>query len=249
VTDGSAPVPAPETRLLLVHRADARDVAWPPLTRAVPVGEVLKLELAPGHVPRVHAPGVQSRLLDRHFYVYRHDAPERRSACERALFDAIADQYDNEIDEETNRRTIRRLLGTVAAHGGTRRPLRVLDFGCGTGLAAAVADPDVFHLLGTDASDRMLHRAARRGMSTVSLTDLPRLGAGWADGAIASFVLHLAVPAAGIATSATALRAGGVLAANFHKGRGRDSAAAALAGLGLVPVGRGGGNVAAWIRP
>lgn len=249
MTDASAPDPARETRLLLVHRADAGDVAWPPLARAVRVGDVLMLELAPGDVPRVQAPGVRSRLLDRHFYVHRHDAPERRSACERALFDAIADQYDHQIDEETNRRTIGRLLGAVAAHGGARRPLRVLDFGCGTGLAATVADPDAFDLIGTDASARMLRRAAARGMSTVPLADLPRLGAGWADGAIASFVLHLAVPAAGLAAAATALRAGGVFAANFHKDRDRDSAAAALDALGLVPVGRRGGDVAAWIMP
>ncbi len=249
MTGAPAPDPVPEMRLLLVHRADARYVAWPPLTRAVPVGDVLKLQLAPDDVPRVHAPALQARLLDRHFYVYRPDAPDRRSACERALFDAIADWYDDEIDEETNRRTIGRLLAAVTTHGSARRPLRILDFGCGTGLAATIADPDTFEVIGTDASGRMLARASARGLRTVPLADLPRLGAGWANGAIASFVLHLAVTDAELAAAAGALRPGGVLAANFHKDKGRGRAAGALGALGLVAVGSEDGDVAVWTRP
>lgn len=238
-----------EVRLLLVHHADAGDIAAPSLHGAARVGDVLVLPLAPDEVPQVRRPALSARLLDRHHYSYRPDRPERRRACEQALFDAIADRYDAEVDEATNRRVIDGLLQTVAAHAPARRPLRVLDFGCGTGLAVTVADPSGFCLVGTDTSPRMLARAASRGMRTVPPQGLHGLGKGWADGTIASFVLHLAVPAADVAAAAQALGSGGILAANFHKGHGRTAAAAALEACGLVPLHVAEPDVVAWQRP
>lgn len=249
MTKGPARAAGIPARFLLVHRDDAVDVAWPPLAGASKVGDVLVLELQDGHVPVVRPPGVQSRLLDRHHYVYRPDSPIRRAECEQVLFDLIAADYELEIDGETNRRTIGRLLDAVSEHCGARPPLKVLDFGCGTGLAATVADRRVFDLTGTDPSDRMLERARARGMDTVPLADLARLGTGWADGVIASFVLHLAVPPAALAAATAPLRNGGVLAANFHKGQGRDVAEKAFRAVGLVPVGRPDGHVVSWTAP
>jgi hypothetical protein len=52
------------------------------------------------------------------------------------------------------------------------------------------------------------------------------------DGMIASYVLHLAVPAPDLLAAVRCVRLGGRVAANFHKSRGVDEAALVLAQQG-----------------
>jgi SAM-dependent methyltransferase len=157
--------------------------------------------------------GSYTRLLDR-FYVPDNAGPEVTSA----FFDAIAVHYDELADCGTNLAVCRRLLDEVSAHIGTSN--RILDFGCGTGVAVlAASEPDLqhLHLVGTDASPAMLELARRRGEETLHFQAWRGTAAGSFDGAIAAFVLHYGVPDEHLALVASQLREGAIFAANLFK--------------------------------
>lgn len=153
------------------------------------------------------------RLLDRHWIVHlRSDAASRRGA-ERSFFDTIADHYESEVDGSRNRSNLRVLLRSVDVGPGQR----VLDFGCGPGLSVRAADE--LALVGCDVSSEMRRHASVRGLATVGPEELPGLE-GTFDAVVASYVLHLAVPAEDWLAAARCVRRGGRIAANFHKGNG-----------------------------
>ncbi|WP_316235270.1 MULTISPECIES: class I SAM-dependent methyltransferase [unclassified Bradyrhizobium] len=158
--------------------------------------------------------GAYTRLLDR-FYVPEDAGPDVTSA----LFDAIAAHYDELTDCGTNLTVCRRLLMEVS--GRSQSSLRVLDFGCGTGVAVlATSTPDLQHLqlVGTDASPSMLELAKRRGEETLHFQAWQDTPANSFDGAIAAFVLHYGVPEVHLALIASQLREGAIFAANLFKG-------------------------------
>lgn len=157
--------------------------------------------------------GSYTRLLDR-FYVPDDAGPEVTSA----LFDAIAVHYDELTDCGTNLAICRRLLDEVSGHSETGN--RILDFGCGTGVAVLVtSEPDLqhLHLVGTDASPSMLELARRRGEETLHFQAWRDTPAESFDGAIAAFVLHYGVPDEHLALIASQLREGAIFAANLFK--------------------------------
>lgn len=157
--------------------------------------------------------GSYTRLLDR-FYVPDDAGLEVTSA----LFDAIAIRYDDLTDCGTNLAVCRRLLNEVSISSAPNN--RILDFGCGTGVALlAGREPDLqhLHLVGTDASPAMLELAKRRGEVTMAFRDWQDSPVESFDGAIAAFVLHYGVPGEHIALIANQLREGAVFAANVFK--------------------------------
>lgn len=164
-----------------------------------------------GELPR-RAPGGppgQVRLMDR---FYLPDVPE--GAVVAPMFDMIADRYDALTDRALNLATASHLL--AAALDGTGPGATVLDFGCGTGVAAeALAALGIpARLLGVDLSAAMLARAAAGGLATMPM-DAWRENPPPVDGAIASFVLHYGISAADLALVASSLRPGGAFAANL----------------------------------
>lgn len=163
--------------------------------------------------PRVlsDAFGVQVRLMDR-FYLPKL----RDQGLVRTVFDLVAGIYDDLVTHEVNLRTARMLLGKVL-EGSAPNPL-VLDFGCGTGIAAqALAGLGrEAKLLGVDLSAAMLRQAAARGEATMSLQDWRRCPPP-VEGAIASFVLHYGVPDEDLARIGAGLRPGGRFAANLFR--------------------------------
>ncbi len=174
--------------------------------------------------------GSYTRLLDR-FYVPDDAGPEVTSA----FFDAIADHYDDLTDCGTNLAVCRRLLDEVSSHSGASK--RILDFGCGTGVAVlATSEPDFQHLylVGTDASPAMLEFARRKGEETLSFQAWRESAARSFDGAIAAFVLHYGVPDDHLALIGSQLRDGALFAANLFK------ASSTLMGRIVYACSRGG---------
>jgi SAM-dependent methyltransferase len=161
------------------------------------------------------------RLVDR-FYLPTVPEP----AVSGALFDLIAHVYDQLISSEVNLEIARLLLEAVVPppeiHGSAQ--LRILDFGCGTGLAlCALRDlgnplANQIELVGTDLSPRMLEFAARRGEEVLKLEEWRQMPVASVDGAISSFVLHYGVPQADSALIAGQLSPGARFAANYFKG-------------------------------
>lgn len=179
--------------------------------------------------------GLQSsyaRLMDR-FYV----PVSSNSAVVSALFDLIADMYDELVGYNTNLVTAQYLLGLVLEDAPD--PARILDFGCGTGIARHALElmGSAAQITGTDISKEMLRHAMERG-ETVRTIDEWRAEAARYDGAIACFVLHYGVSSADLIRIASSLAPGARFAANFFKAQHSDIerfiALMAQAGLRLV---------------
>ncbi|MPZ38846.1 MAG: methyltransferase domain-containing protein [Rhizobiales bacterium] len=85
----------------------------------------------------------------------------------RALFDQYAKHYDLSLVEGLDYRGPQLLFDAVmnACEALNRHPFfgRALDFGCGTGLAAAVLAPHINSLVGIDLSAVMIEQARRTG--------------------------------------------------------------------------------------
>ncbi|MBS0445990.1 MAG: methyltransferase domain-containing protein [Proteobacteria bacterium] len=78
------------------------------------------------------------------------------------LFDQYADRFDAHLRQELNYRAPQRLFEAVARPGAARHA-RVLDLGCGTGLAGLAFKPIADAIVGVDVSSRMLAHAERTG--------------------------------------------------------------------------------------
>jgi Methyltransferase domain len=184
----------------------------------------------------VSSPGCPTyvRIMDR-FYM-----PEVRDVeVTRAMFDLIADLYDD-LADKINLATAIGLLSAVL-EGAPPSPL-LLDFGCGTGIAvealAAVNIPA--RLLGVDLSDAMLRRAYARGEPVMTI-DRWRADETPIDGAIAAFVLHYGVPEPDLIAIAKRLRPYCRFAANVFKSTEveLDKLTATVTAAGLTLVKRG----------
>jgi SAM-dependent methyltransferase len=135
-----------------------------------------------------------------------------------AVFDACASAYDLLIDAERNIRNISRLLNVIEAGSPSRDAvLRVLDFGCGTGLSlqavARQARPWRFRLVGLDASPHMRAIAGSRGLEVVMGDEVQAY-----DGVFASYVLHGVLGPYDLRWIASVLSDKGVFAGNWLHG-------------------------------
>lgn len=76
----------------------------------------------------------------------------------RIHFDGYADRFDQQLVEVLNYHVPENLSALLKANYA-----RVLDLGCGTGLAGPLLRPKSAHLTGVDISPRMLEKAGQRG--------------------------------------------------------------------------------------
>lgn len=172
------------------------------------------------------------RIMDRIFI------PETTNAkISRVLFELIPGAYDALIHPEVNIAVSRFLFERIGVRSG-----KILDFGCGTGLAMVAKPIDTaIALIGVDASDGMLDVASNRGQEVTSIQNWRRFPDEIFDGALATFVLHYGVSDADFSTMRRQLKIGGRLAANLYK-FGTDEArglATRLERLGYSAVGIG----------
>ncbi len=191
---------------------------------------VAPLESASSYVARLcneRADLESARYLDHFHVVTPVRNSERRQEIYNEFFKMIAEQYESLIDVDRNTRNIRNLALILDM---AMNPLagRVVDFGCGTGLSAAVLAGYGLELVGVDPCSTMRMIASRRGMQTWSVGELARQPSRSVDAAFASYVFHLLPHAGSLRLLWSRLRPGGYLAANFHKGRGVDLVEAAV---------------------
>jgi len=85
-----------------------------------------------------------------------------------ALFDQYAPKFDAALRDDLGYRgpalLLAAVLGARAAAGGPARFGRVIDLGCGTGLAARAFAPVAGEIIGIDLSPRMIDRARATGL-------------------------------------------------------------------------------------
>lgn len=117
----------------------------------------------------------------------RRPMPGRAPAAYvRDLFDAYAARFEQQLTEGLDYRTPA-LLAALLTEAGVpaERRLRVLDLGCGTGLAGVALAPFAARLEGVDLSPRMLALAARREGLYAALHEADLLA--WLPGRPAAF--------------------------------------------------------------
>lgn len=94
----------------------------------------------------------------------RDEAPPQRvpNECIRQLYHRFASFYENNMCGELGYEGPAHLTAVMDQALGQRTDLRVLDLGCGTGLAGAAVRPRAQRLVGVDLSPEMIERATAR---------------------------------------------------------------------------------------
>ena len=146
------------------------------------------IETVPGFVPAYEALGRLLRVfgrkeeaiavyrrwveLDPDRHTARHllaavtgeNVPERASdAYMRELFDGFAEEFDSKLARLDYKAPSLVCAALERVLGASRKDLRILDAGCGTGLSAPLLRPLASELIGIDLSAGMLTKAQQRG--------------------------------------------------------------------------------------
>lgn len=141
----------------------------------------------------------------------------------RALFDRYAERFDEDLTirlkyqaPQTLRAAVDQVLGAGAAG------LRVLDVGCGTGLAGVAFRPLAARLHGSDLAPRMVKKAAGRGvydeLEVGEMTAVMTRNPGAWDLVVAADVLvYVGDLAVVMAAAALALELGGLFCATAER--------------------------------
>jgi len=160
------------------------------------------------------------RFFDRFYLLLSGDHPDRRRVVVETFFSHIASVYDKLIETRRNVENIQTLLQLVTGSGEYSKAdgrRLILDVGCGTGLAYAIACTFGIEIVGIEASNEMREIARLRGMEVIEPGALDTWAANSVSGAIASYVFHLGVPRELLLAIWRTLRPGCGIAANFHK--------------------------------
>jgi predicted TPR repeat methyltransferase len=179
----------------------------------------------------LEACGFERRLFDEFELASAPDATAR-DALTREFFAWIADRYDRVVDVARNQENIGALLRMVVAGTPTVQG-PIVDFGCGSGLSASVAQASGISIVGVDRSEAMTALALRRGLPTASFAAFSEAKEHF-RGAISSYVLHFRPPESDLAVLWDSVRPGGLLAANIHKSRGLTWAVESFQRLGAL---------------
>lgn len=192
--------------------------------RFTKIDDIFTFDLDPGIA--IPGPLKVKRYLDRFFIICDPNRENSDIQAERVLFDAIAPEYNAEINASNNVGTANILLGMAGAE-------RVIDLGCGTGLALKAPAAAQRELVGIDVSDQMLELARTAGMEAINLQDVEKLPVGGFDGLIACYALHLHGPRLALLEVIHLLGSKARIAANFHKAVGYSQVSASLTECGF----------------
>jgi len=139
----------------------------------------------------------------------------------KALFDRYAERFDRDLTGKL-RYAAPRLLRDALARVGPGTGLRVLDAGCGTGLAGVELRPLAAHLAGVDLAPRMVEQARARDLyDDLWAGDLmeafERTAEAWDLIVAADVLVYLGDLRPVLAAAAQALRPGGRIAATVER--------------------------------
>jgi predicted TPR repeat methyltransferase len=135
-----------------------------------------------------------------------------------AVFGRFASFYDEHMVGELEYQAPALLFDAVSAAVGDRRPLAILDVGCGTGLVGLALHPLAHRLEGVDLSAPMLERARERGLyDALHQEEITRFLASAAHGrfdviAACDSLIYFGDLRQVVASAASLLAPGGVLA-------------------------------------
>lgn len=144
------------------------------------------------------------------------------AAYVRALFDRYADRFDQDLVGKLGYAAPDLLRSAVDRAMPGAAALRILDLGCGTGLAGVTFKPLAAHLAGVDLSPRMVEKARQRMLyDELSVGDvveaMERTPGGWDLLVAADVLVYIGDLAAVFAAAARALVPGGCFAATVER--------------------------------
>lgn len=157
------------------------------------------------------------RIMD-HFYLWTpRTRPAARQLLLDALFELTAVDFDHIIHSEQNWENIQNLLAAISQFFGKLQGLKILDFGCGSGVSAAIAINQQFSLIGYDRCAAMRSIATKQGLRVLTPEEFAASPDASIDAIFASYVFHLGPSPDDLSHVWDLLRPGGIVVANFHK--------------------------------
>jgi predicted TPR repeat methyltransferase len=140
----------------------------------------------------------------------------------RALFDRYAERFDRDLVGKLGYVAPALLRdGVDRARGHAGGGLRVIDLGCGSGLAGVTFRPLADHLAGVDLSSRMVDKARERGLyDALQVGDAAAAlepGAGWDLAVAADVLVYIGALEPLFAALAASLVPGGLFAATTER--------------------------------
>ncbi len=182
--------------------------------------------LDPSQITTYFAPGIMDQF---------HLALNLQHLEVREFFDEIAPRYEKVIEYEKNQIAAEALLWmAIGACEGV--PKRVLDFGCGTGIAAHSVQEVGCQYVGFDISPAMRSIAEERGLKVLDEDMFLVLKDSTFDVVLACYVLHLPVERRLIEKAWQTLSKTGVFASNFHKNVNLDKTLELFKNLGAASI-------------
>lgn len=144
------------------------------------------------------------------------------AAYVRALFDRYADRFDQDLVGKLGYAAPDLLRSAVDRVVPGAANLRVLDLGCGTGLAGVAFKPLAAHLAGVDLSPRMVEKARQRMLyDELDVGDvveaMERTPGGWDLLVAADVLVYIGDLVPVFAAAARALAPGGCFAATVER--------------------------------
>ena len=205
------------------HGPDMRTVIFSDL-------DVLYIEFPKSSLSCVSLPPIATVCGRQFLRVYdRFYLPFRASAVEiGSIFDALAPDYETEciydtaLNEQVYVGLLQAALRRIEPTVSNKRSLRILDYGCGTGLMALAArqwqPSSAFRLFGVDLSKKMVERSQSRGINAVWTSDgrIP-FPDGFFDAVICAFVTYFFLNSDPFKEIHRVVRHGGAIAFNEFK--------------------------------
>lgn len=167
--------------------------------------------------------GIFQKLMDDYYLFYRHDDKVKYELFINEFFTYISGVYENIIDTNRNCYNIRNLETIVKIKLPNSNKLKILDFGCGTGLSVGIIS-DKHELVGVDSCEMMLQKARLRGLNAFNINELDiKYNSEYFDAIISSYVFHLIEDMTQLDLVWEKLRKYGLFVGNFHKNKNLEN--------------------------
>lgn len=161
------------------------------------------------------------KYLDNFYLILNSDNTSNQIIYDK-FFEYIAPDYESLIDVKRNEDNIRNLLNMLKEKIIDGINVKIVDFGCGTGLSHAFEQEMKVSLIGVDKCPVMRKLSAEKGLLVYGRGDLAKEKDESIDGAISSYVLHLLQEPNSLKLLWSKLKINGLIVANFHKEQNID---------------------------
>ena len=220
-----------------------------PADELMPAARALAREIGSAEewIPGAYGPNVYEQLtlsLDAELIAALEagEGTDLSASYFRALFDRYADRFDQDLVGKLGYTAPELLRSAVDRVAPAAAGLRILDLGCGTGLAGVAFKPLASLLAGVDLSPRMVEKARQRRLyDELTVGDvveaMERAPGGWDLLVAADVLVYIGDLVPVFAAAARALPPGGYFAATVERLPG-EPAAPAGATFALGPTRR-----------